>query len=104
MKSATKLAVIAAVLGAACVGALPAWSAEEEFIAGTAPDQRPAGAPAITEVKHDQAWYQHALTGVEPPYPPSLNFLDRQGDWYTPFTRPGMPGPYDIRGWFGNGS
>ncbi len=22
-----------------------------------------------------------------------------QGEWYTPFSRPGMPGPYDLRGW-----
>ncbi|OYX43944.1 MAG: hypothetical protein B7Z02_07110 [Rhodobacterales bacterium 32-67-9] len=26
-----------------------------------------------------------------------LKFLEDQGAWYTPFTRPGMTGPYKIR-------
>jgi hypothetical protein len=39
-----------------------------------------------------------AFKGVEPPYPPSLlRVMEHQGGWYTPFTRPGMTGPYDIR-------
>ena len=73
--------------------------AQDEFVAGTTPDQRPANAPAIAAVEHDRAWYEHALTGVIPPYPNSLLFLDNQGNWYTPFTRPGMTGRYDVRGW-----
>lgn len=68
-------------------------------IAGLTPDQRPAGAPTIEWVKHDKAWYQQALTGIQPPYPRSLWFLDNQGNWYTPFNRPGMRDYYDIRGW-----
>jgi hypothetical protein len=68
-------------------------------IAGTAPYQRPAGAPSITSVRHDPAWYAAALTGVSQPYPASLRFLEDQGNWYTPFNRPGMLPPYDIRGW-----
>lgn len=68
-------------------------------IAGVNPDQRPAGAPVIEWVRHDQVWYEHALTGVSRPYPKSLYFLDNQGSWYTPFIHPGMPGYYDIRGW-----
>ncbi len=68
-------------------------------IAGTRPDARPAGAPVIEWVRHDQSWFKHALTGVQPPFPRSLYFLDNQGNWYTPFTRPGMTGPYDLRGW-----
>jgi hypothetical protein len=68
-------------------------------VAGTTPWQRPAGAPVIEWVRHDQGWYEHALTGISPPYPRSLYFLDNQGNWYTPFNRPGMLPPYDIRGW-----
>ena len=46
-----------------------------------------------------EQWYQRALTGVAPPYPSSLRFLEDQGEWYTPFNHPGMTGPYDIRRW-----
>lgn len=69
------------------------------FIAGVHPAQRPAGAPVITEVIKDAGWYAKALVGVLQPYPASLRFLEDQGAWYTPFTHPGMTGPYDIRGW-----
>lgn len=68
-------------------------------IAGLHPDQRPPGAPTIEWVQHDKAWYENALTGINPPYPKSLYFLDNQGYWYTPFVHPGIPGYYDIRGW-----
>lgn len=68
-------------------------------VAGVNPSQRPMGAPVISWVQHDKSWYQHALTGVDKPYPRSLWFLDNQGGWYTPFNRPGMPGVYDMRGW-----
>ncbi len=68
-------------------------------IAGTAPSQRPEGAPSIEWVEHNRAWFQHALTGINRPYPGSLYFLDNQGNWYTPFTHPGMTGPYDLRRW-----
>jgi hypothetical protein len=69
------------------------------FIAGTAPSQRPAGAPTIKEMKKDKAWYDKAVTGVSRPFPWSMKFLESQGNWYTPFTRAGMVGRYDIRGW-----
>jgi hypothetical protein len=69
-------------------------------IAGTQPSQRPANAPVITTVNHTGAWYTEALHGVVRPYPHSLRFLEDQGAWHTPFNRPGMPGPYDIRGWY----
>jgi hypothetical protein len=79
---------------------LLAGTAAAEFpVAGTQPYARPAGAPTVTEVRRDEAWYARALTGVSQPIPPSLRWLDDQGNWYTPFTRPGMPPPYDIRGW-----
>ena len=51
-------------------------------IAGTQPSHRPQGAPVIQ------------------PYPYSLQFLEDQGNWHTPFTHPGMHGRYDIRGWY----
>jgi hypothetical protein len=73
--------------------------AAEDPIAGTNPSQRPVGAPVITEVDHPGSWYTAALHGVSQPYPYSLRFLEDQGNWYTPFNRPGMPGWYDIRGW-----
>jgi hypothetical protein len=85
--------------------AKPAVAAEPKdpldgiFIAGTAPSQRPAGAPTIKEMKKDKAWYDKAVTGVSRPFPWSLKFLESQGNWYTPFTRAGMVGRYDIRGW-----
>ncbi len=68
-------------------------------IAGLTPWQRPAGAPVINSVDRDSAWFRRALTGISRPYPASLRFLDNQGNWYTPFNRPGMTAPYDIRGW-----
>ena len=74
-------------------------NAENLFIAGLHPGQRPENAPVITEVFKDQAWYARALTGISWPYPNSLRFLDNQGNWYTPFSRPGMTGYYDLRGW-----
>ena len=73
--------------------------AEEIFISGIRPDERPAGAPRVVDEPHQRAWYVSALTGLAAPYPRSLYFLDVQGNWYTPFNLPGMPGPYDIRGW-----
>ena len=77
----------------------PANAADDVFVAGVEPSQRPASAPRLMVAMHPQAWYVRAVRGVIPPYPQSLFFLDNQGDWYTPFNRPGMPGPYDIRGW-----
>ena len=69
-------------------------------IAGIDPSERPQGAPVIQSVQKDSSWYVAALTGVSQPYPDSLRFLEDQGNWYTPFNRPGMPGRYDIRGWY----
>jgi len=68
-------------------------------IAGSAPYQRPEGAPTLVSVNHGPPWYANALTGVAQPYPVSLRFLEHQGNWYTPFNRPGMLPPYDIRHW-----
>lgn len=71
----------------------------DEFVAGVRAHQRPAHAPVVTQVVKDPQWYRQALHGVEPPYPASLQFLEDQGAWHTPFTRPGMTGVYDLRGW-----
>lgn len=76
-----------------------ALSEGDRWIAGTQPSQRPSTAPRITTVDHPGAWYTFALHGVTRPYPQSLRFLEDQGNWHTPFNRPGMPGRYDIRGW-----
>ena len=67
--------------------------------AGSTPDRRPENAPVITDVNKGADWYEQALTGVSRPYPRSFRFLEDQGNWHTPFNRPGMTGGYDIRGW-----
>ena len=75
-------------------------AAAEYPMAGVDPSQRPQGAPRITEVVKGPDWYARALTGISQPYPPSLAFLENQGNWYTPFNHPGAPGRYDLRGWY----
>lgn len=89
-----------------CLGALipfgAAWGNDDTPIAGLEPSVRPASAPAIARYQKNSAWYRHALTGVEKPYPASLRFLEDQGAWHSPFVRPGMTGRYDIRHWHGS--
>ncbi|MFV0382702.1 hypothetical protein [Paracoccus sp. (in: a-proteobacteria)] len=89
---------------AACPTLANAQDAEPQagaaYIAGTAPAMRPEGAPVITAVQHDEAWFAQAMTGISEPYPAHLQFLDDEGDWFTPFNHPGMHAPYDIRGWY----
>ncbi|MEW5964650.1 MAG: hypothetical protein AB1749_13945 [Pseudomonadota bacterium] len=70
----------------------------ETVIGGATPDRRPDGVPVIGAFALDRAARAKALSGVSKPYPASLGFLDDQGAWYTPFSHPGMTGPYDIRG------
>ncbi|MDQ2088933.1 hypothetical protein [Marimonas arenosa] len=69
------------------------------FVAGTQPSERPANAPVVENYDKGGAWYARALSGVSKPYPYSLRFLEDQGGWFNPFIKPGMTGPYDIRGW-----
>ena len=77
-----------------------AWAAEAvNPIAGLKPHERPAEAPTIMEVQKDGGWYNNALQGLEPPHPSNFRFLEDQGNWHTPFNRPGMTGRYDIRAW-----
>lgn len=66
-------------------------------VAGLTPDVRPDGAPRLINEHPIDA--THALHGVPAPRPAGLEFVEGQGGWYTPFTRPGMPGPYDLRSW-----
>lgn len=79
-----------------------ASSALSAPIAGLAPHERPAGAPRVAATLVNDAPGSPFLHGVTPPVPPSLNFLRDQGNWYSPFDQPGMPGRYDIRGWYAN--
>lgn len=67
-------------------------------IAGVKPGQRPEGAPVIREVIRDQGWESRFYQGIAKPVP-KLPSAGEQGAWYTPFNRPGMPPPYDIRDW-----
>lgn len=69
----------------------------QPYVAGMAPYQRPANAPAIRDFKQTTDWRQNALRGVSEPVPASLKFLNDQGAWYTPFDHAGMPGYYDLR-------
>lgn len=65
-------------------------------VAGLEPSQRPQGAPTITAPVVES----NALHGVSQPIPESIGkFMKDQGNWYSPFTRPGMLERYDIRGW-----
>ena len=82
---------------------LPSWSADANAapVAGLAPYERPAGAPVIRSVARTPEQAAKLTTGVTQPLPQGLEWLKDQGNWYTPFTRPGMVGYYDLRGWHG---
>lgn len=96
--------VVRVHLAAAAFAIFAGSAAAENFIAGLAPDARPAGAPSLTAVVRDEAWLARALAGIEPPAPESLRWLADQGAWFTPFDHAGMTGPYDIRGWHAAGA
>jgi len=89
--------LLAAQPAAVPVGQAAAGNTSAPLVAGLAPYQRPAGAPAIVEFSPGAEWRKRALAGVSEPIPKSLGFLDQQGAWYTPFNQPGMPGYYDLR-------
>lgn len=92
-------AIMAMALTAVSPRALAAAAAEAPPypIAGLKPQQRPAGAPVMTQAP---ALPPLALTGVTSPVPASIErWSKNQGAWYSPFLHPGMPGPYDLRGW-----
>lgn len=72
--------------------------AEPYPIAGLTPNQRPAGAPVMRSFEKDRAWLERYHHGIGELVSPSLGAADQQG-WYTPFNRPGMLPPYDLRQW-----
>ncbi len=82
----------------ATAGAMAQESSRQAPVAGTTPDRRPEGAPVVRQTGFTMFGLATALEGISQPYPKNLDFLDDQGAWFTPFTRPGMRGPYDIRG------
>lgn len=90
-------------IAAVAVLALAAGAAQADepvVVGGMTPSIRPPNAPSIQGVHYGRAWFSRALHGIGEPYPASLGFLGDQGEWYTPFNRPGMTSPYDIRGWY----
>ncbi len=101
MRLALGICVIAATGMAHAVTEAPAAgdaaSASPAYIAGTAPDRRRTDIPVIKEAPPLDK--KTAFRGIDEPYPASLSVFDSQGAWYTPFTHPGMTGPYDIRGY-----
>lgn len=99
LSSASAGSLLLAVCLPAAQAATPDGAAR--FVAGLAPQQRPAAAPTLRDFNPGPSWRARALSGVSQPVPASLSFLDDQGAWYTPFTQPGMTGYYDLRGWHG---
>ncbi len=95
------LAVLATVSAAGLATAAPADQPADEpvRVIGLEPSVRPDWAPRVTTIERTPGWFERALSGIEPPYPASLRFLEDVGNWHEPFIRPGMTGPYDIRGW-----
>lgn len=74
-----------------------AFSAQPH-IAGTKPDQRRPNAPVIKQ--GPKLVPEKVLQGASENIPPSLRkAIQSQGNWFTPLTRAGMTGPYDIRGY-----
>ncbi len=93
------LMTLAAAIGVSLLTAgSPAVAADDVVVAGLHPDRRPENAPVLKQPDKSARWYASATAGVSQPIPPSLRFLDDQGNWFTPFTHPGMVGRYDIRG------
>jgi len=92
------LVLIAALCGSLLAAPLAA-QAEERVVGGITPDRRPEGLPTVKDGSLSAEARKKALHGVLEPYPPSLKWLDNQGGWFTPFSHPGMTGPYDIRKW-----
>ena len=88
---------IAIVLGLA--GAAGASAQTAAYVAGLDPAGRPLDAPMLTQFEQTPAWQAQAVKGIAEPRS-GLAFLKDQGAWYTPFNRPGLSGPYDIRGMY----
>lgn len=74
-----------------------AWGAD--FVAGSAPAQRPADAPTIKQHQITPEALGKRLLGVADPLPPNVVDAALAGSWFMPLAHPGMTGPYDLRGW-----
>lgn len=83
---------------AASAPAAPA-AATAPFIAGLKPYERPANAPHVADVPMPEAQVKADLRGVSEPFPGNVATIVATGHWFVPMRRPGMTGPYDIRGW-----
>lgn len=81
------------------VGATSVAVARDYPMAGLTPDRRPEGAPVVVQNNRAPKWEERFFFGITGKRPASLAWSADQGSWYTPFDRPGMTGPYDIRGW-----
>ncbi len=84
-------------IGVLVVAGMAQAAGSPAYVAGTAPDHRREDAPVIREARPLDK--KTAFHGIDEPYPASLDVFDSQGAWYTPFTRAGMTGRYDIRGY-----
>ena len=78
------------------------WGAD--FVAGSAPAQRPANAPTIKQHQITPETLGKRLHGVADPSPPNVVDAALSGSWFMPLAHPGMTGPYDLRGWHRAGS
>lgn len=96
MKPLVAILPLVALIGIAQTASVAA-AGEPQVVGGVTPDRRPEGLPTVGTFELDR---KQALRGVTKPYPRSIeDWLDDQGAWFTPFSHPGMMGPYDIRNW-----
>lgn len=70
-------------------------------VAGLKPDRRPEGAPVVQPVPVNAATKSARLAGISEPWPGNVERIAEQGPWYSPMFRPGLTGPYDLRGLHG---
>ncbi|MBF0248124.1 MAG: hypothetical protein HQL36_08645 [Alphaproteobacteria bacterium] len=66
-------------------------------VAGMNPAERPSWAPKVSQIKWEDGRLKKAMRGIPEQVAANLTFFGKQGNWYTPFERPGMTGLYDIR-------
>lgn len=70
------------------------------FVAGLHPYQRPDGAPIVKEEPLSEDKLKTYLHGVSTPVPGNVELITATGNWFVPMRYRGMPGLYDIRGWY----
>ncbi|MDR0274866.1 MAG: hypothetical protein LBI48_05935 [Burkholderiaceae bacterium] len=69
------------------------------YVAGLHPDRRPDAVPQLEEAARTPDQLERALRGIEKPVPGNVASIAATGNWWVPLRRPGMTGPYDLRGW-----